>query len=329
MQVGTVGGPAWVGKDMRGKNRNLLIILTGVVVVVLGFSLAFLRRAGKDGLGTVNPAPSGEPSGSLSVGVENDFGFGQTLLAPPKTVEVKERVRFPRRVKVYPILPAPFEYFSVEAVQGIAQKLGFTATATATRKNRVYLYREGKKTLIVNPQAGTIWFSVASSPAASSLPAGIDVNQARTKVKTLLSELNLNLPLVNWEGALLDEKGILKPRLEVAGLPLIPPIEDYARFDSKGDLVGLSYWLPNLDYQNVEEVAIIGLEDARQKIKSGRAIVVRGDPRSLDTQSFERVSLQYLVRPEVIYNPFPVPELLPVYVFENDEITLYVNAIDK
>lgn len=140
--------------------RKHLIILTVVVVGILGVSLWALR-GDENGSGSANPSPTIQPFGNSAI--ENDLGFGQALLTPPKSVEVDNQISAPRRVKVYPVLPAPYEYFSIEAAQVIAQKLGFTTAAAATQKSGLYIYREGEKTLVINPKAGTIQFSSAST----------------------------------------------------------------------------------------------------------------------------------------------------------------------
>lgn len=313
------------------KDKRLLMALTVLIVAILGVALVSLRG---DEESPSDTQPEGQQGLAPKENVNSDsgtFGFGQVLTTPPQSVRVDDKPTVPRSIRLYPILPAPFEYFSVEAVQSIAQKLGFSEAAEATQRSGLYIYREGDKTLTINPEAGTINFSSQQLTPNNQQPTP-DLNTARTTIKTLMSTLNLDLPIVNWTGAefsCTDEACLvstLVPTLEVAGLSLIPPIDYYARFDSNSDLVGLSFWLPNLDYENVATVEVISPDVAIAKVRAGEAIVVRGDPSTSNILTSNNLSLSYLVRPETIYNLGTPQTLLPIYVLENDEVTLYVNA---
>ncbi len=307
-----------------------LTLIVGVSVVLFPSKVQPNHNNG----GTVRPRPTlASP------------GFGQLLAAPPKEITVNNKPLVPRQIRIYPILPAPYAYFSPTAVQALAQKLGFTSQATAYSYGKMITYQELNRSLVANTEAGTLQLSTAFktlNPVATNLTA----DQAQQQITSLLAAMNLNLPILKWDQSHLRKYTLsngsprqasarektyffeLIPTIEVAGLPVVPPVDLYARFDETGRVIALSYWLPNLDYKGEQEVNIISPTEAIKKVKQGQGLLLATNIDATETArlSFDEIRLSYLVQPGVIYNLSQSQSLIPIYVLQNSDALIYVDA---
>ncbi|MBM4402328.1 MAG: hypothetical protein FJ044_03730, partial [Candidatus Cloacimonetes bacterium] len=271
---------------------------------------------------------------------------GFVAFTTPTVAEINVNIpkeTFPKEVSTYQILPAPYELFSPEAAQVIAQTLGFTQAASAKTTGNLYIYTESAKTLTINKVSGFINYSIPLRVEELGKGA-ISENTARTKVKQFFKTLGLDQPFFNWESAevkayALKNGGPKETALstETCFLEFTPilKIHDFAieatqtifvRVSREGEIIGLSFWYPNFDWDNPRKVSILSVSEARKKVETGEGNLISQTNESLAEVDLTTIKLVHFVPAEYLVD-FATPRYTrPMFVFGGDAAKVYLEA---
>lgn len=252
----------------------------------------------------------------------------------------------PDELAVYQLKPAPFELFSPESAQKIAQALGFTSNATAKTLNNLYLYSEEGKSLNLHRLAGTISYQVDLSKLNKKGP--IDQTEALKSLLDTLNNLGFNQDFYNWEKApvaayTFSEQGVrqtslqgevmfleFKPNLVLNDYPLRPPYPIYAWVSAENQLIALSLWYPNLAWDTPGMKLVIPLKTVWEQLQKGQAEIVfsKGDINTTEL-NLSKVEIIYMIEPEATLDFSQTRWVKPYYRFYSKEGEVLVKAVEK
>lgn len=310
----------------NSKLKKFLLVLVVLVIIALGGARVLIRK--KPSLPTtLTPSP---------------LGFGSIVTQVPEEIQVKaEAPVLPKTIKAYQIKPAPFELFSPQAAQIIAQNLGFTAEASATTSGNLYLYQEEGKTLSIDKIAGTINYS---APFNSLTAGAIDENSAKAAVKNFFKTLGLDQPFFGWDKAEVKAYTLVGgipretatttsvyflefvPKFDLQGYKFLASFPIFVRVGQDGEIVGLSFWYPNLDSKNTKEVAIKSFAEAQKEIQQGNGVIVKAPGEKIERLKLTEADLAYFVPTDYLID-FSKPNFTKlIYVFSGDGTVVYLPA---
>lgn len=312
------------GLVLKIKNNRLLVL---AILLVLTALIVFIRREAtlKSAVVVLPPEPS------------------TVELTPTAAIAFKgesAKIVFPAEVETYQILPAPYELFSPEASRTIAQNLGFTSQASAGVSGDLIYYSELGRTLELNRLAGTINFSL---PFELLAVGQIDLVAANTAVYSFFKGFGLDPNLLGWQNAKVQAYGLkdglpeqtatslnlafleFRPNLTLGNRSLITLQPNFMRIGAGNRIIGFSFWLPNLDWENPKKVRIKSLERALEDLRLGNVLFREGKLR-LDKIDLTKVELAYFLEPETLADFTKPRYLTPVFKFGSKDGTVYVEA---
>lgn len=318
---------AWT---FSGKKSKLLFVLLVLFILSLGGYKILVRAPTPSG---EQPTPSPAPTGFAA--------FTTPVLEQINVTAPNET--FPKEISTYQILPAPYELFSPDAAQVIAQSLGFTENASAKTTGNLYIYNEGTKTLTINKVSGFINYSIPLK--VEELGEGaISENTARGKVRQFFQTLGLDQSFFNWqsaevkayalengtpkETALSSETSFLEfsPNLKIHDFPLETTQPIFVRVARSGEIIGLSFWYPNLDWENPKKVTILSANEVRKKVEAGEGNFVSKTNESLSSVDLITIKLVHYIPAEYLVD-FATPHFTkPMFVFGGEKAKVYLDA---
>ncbi|MCA9391741.1 hypothetical protein KC614_00865 [candidate division WWE3 bacterium] len=229
----------------------------------------------------------------------------------------------------------------------IADALGFSSKAVVLPSSTNPAWLEDVRSLYIAKDIGEINFSTAfnldSNIDHTNVPSQqIAVNALNNFfTKTQLPITGMNLDAVTAEYYYLDSTDTvtkvtsgtgplirLTIPFEIAGVPVIMPIESYVYVDGTGTIKLMSLFIPNFEQTN-PEMDVLSFASAQQKFQNGEFSVVkmRDDP---STQwLIDSIYPAYYINQKDFYTLSKTRTLSPVYIFSSGDTTVAVEAADE
>ncbi len=239
------------------------------------------------------------------------------------------------------------EWFTPARMQIIGATLGLTSKATVENIGEQVFWQEDEKTLVIDPQIGTITFSSAFNLYDINLPTTQpSAEQARQSLADFLEQTQLPSghymldeleyeyyeytpevgvgPSVTGAGPLM--KAIIP--LKITGLRLFVPVENYVVIDGEGTIRMLSLLVPHVK-QTDRQVTMISWNEAKQRIGRGEAGVISAPGGNWENFSVESSYPAYYLNLKDFYSLSKRRVFTPVYVFEGPQGRAVVVAQDQ